>query len=115
VRSFYAVIHDSYCIYEPEATFFKGITYLSKFKKGYGAKYHCCLLPRYPFSGTNTAPVHLGLRELFEVFLETFEVAVVEGGARGIMCAYRFVVFLAGDEPSQLAVAVNDRGSGMDA
>lgn len=41
-----------------------------------------------PQSGTNTAPVHAGLREMFESYAPQFEWAVRYGGARGIMSAY---------------------------
>lgn len=44
----------------------------------------------YPASqgGRNLAPVHLGRRELTEVFLYPFEVALREGGARSVMPSY---------------------------
>lgn len=44
----------------------------------------------YSFSegGRNCAPVHVGPRELREVFLFPFEVAIKEGGAQSVMAAY---------------------------
>jgi hypothetical protein len=41
-----------------------------------------------PESGLNTAPAHLGPRDLETLFLPTFKAAVMEAGARGIMAAY---------------------------
>ncbi|MCU0268337.1 MAG: glycoside hydrolase family 3 C-terminal domain-containing protein [Acidimicrobiales bacterium] len=38
--------------------------------------------------GRNFAPVHIGTRELTDVFLAPFEMAVREGGALGVMHAY---------------------------
>ncbi len=42
-------------------------------------------------SGRNFAPVHAGRRELDDVFLVPFEVAVRDGGARSVMHAYNEV------------------------
>lgn len=41
-----------------------------------------------PEGGCNTAPVHIGERELREVFLPVFKAAFVEGGAMSVMSAY---------------------------
>ena len=41
-----------------------------------------------PEGGRNTAPAHMGERELREAFLPVFEAAVTEGKALGIMSAY---------------------------
>jgi beta-glucosidase len=41
-----------------------------------------------PQGGTNTAPVHVGQRELLESFAPQFEWAVRYGGARNVMSAY---------------------------
>lgn len=41
-----------------------------------------------PEGGRNTAPVHIGPREMEELMLPPFEAAVKEAGALGIMCAY---------------------------
>jgi len=41
-----------------------------------------------PDAGSNTAPVHIGPREMRSVFLPTFEKAVKKGNALGIMAAY---------------------------
>lgn len=41
-----------------------------------------------PEGGTNTSPVHIGERELRSLMLKSFEPAVREGGALGIMAAY---------------------------
>lgn len=41
-----------------------------------------------PEAGSNTGPVNMGLREIRSVYLPTFEKAVKEGGALGIMAAY---------------------------
>ncbi|WP_233153596.1 beta-glucosidase [Kineosporia sp. R_H_3] len=41
-----------------------------------------------PQSGRNFAPVHAGPRELRDVFLVPFEMAVLDGGARSVMPAY---------------------------
>jgi len=42
----------------------------------------------FPEGGRNTAQVHVGVRELREVFLYPFEAAVKEGGALSVMAAY---------------------------
>ncbi|MCS5716130.1 glycoside hydrolase family 3 C-terminal domain-containing protein [Herbiconiux sp. CPCC 205716] len=39
-------------------------------------------------AGRNHAPVHLGARELADVFLPPFEMAIREGGARSVMNSY---------------------------
>ena len=39
-------------------------------------------------AGRNFAPVHLGPRELADVFLPPFEMAVLDGGARSVMNSY---------------------------
>lgn len=41
-----------------------------------------------PEAGSNTGPVNIGVREMRSVFLPTFEKAVKQGGALGIMAAY---------------------------
>ncbi len=41
-----------------------------------------------PEGGTNTSPVHIGERELRSVMLKSFEPAVREGKAMGVMAAY---------------------------
>lgn len=41
-----------------------------------------------PEGGTNTSPVHIGERELRSVMLKSFEPAIREGHAMGIMAAY---------------------------
>lgn len=41
-----------------------------------------------PEGGTNTSPVHIGERELRSVMLKSFQPAVREGGALGVMAAY---------------------------
>lgn len=41
-----------------------------------------------PESGTNTSPVHIGERELRSVMLKSFEPAIREGKAMGVMAAY---------------------------
>lgn len=41
--------------------------------------------------GRNTHPVHVGSRELRETHGVPFEMAIREGGARGVMCAYNQV------------------------
>jgi beta-glucosidase len=41
-----------------------------------------------PEGGTNTSPVHLGERELRSVMLKSFEPAIREGHAMGVMAAY---------------------------
>jgi len=41
-----------------------------------------------PESGLNTAPAHIGPRDMETIFLPTFKAAVMEGGARGLMAAY---------------------------
>jgi beta-glucosidase len=41
-----------------------------------------------PEGGRNTAPTHVGERELREVFLPVFRAAFVEGGAMSVMSAY---------------------------
>jgi beta-glucosidase len=41
-----------------------------------------------PEGGTNTSPVHIGPRELRMVMLKSFEPALREGGAMGVMAAY---------------------------
>jgi beta-glucosidase len=41
-----------------------------------------------PEGGTNTSPVHMGERELRSVMLKSFEPAIREGKAMGIMAAY---------------------------
>ncbi len=41
-----------------------------------------------PEGGTNTSPVHIGPRELRMVMLKSFEPAIREGGAMGVMAAY---------------------------
>lgn len=42
----------------------------------------------FPEAGSNTGPVNIGVREMRTVFLPTFEKAVKQGGALGIMAAY---------------------------
>src|ERR1019366_9990588 len=41
-----------------------------------------------PESGLNTSPVHAGERELRSILLESFEPAIREGHAMGVMAAY---------------------------
>jgi beta-glucosidase len=41
-----------------------------------------------PEGGTNTSPVHLGERELRSVMLKSFETAIRDGKAMGVMAAY---------------------------
>ena len=41
-----------------------------------------------PEGGTNTSPVHIGERELRSVMLKSFEPAIREGKAMGVMAAY---------------------------
>jgi beta-glucosidase len=41
-----------------------------------------------PEGGTNTSPVHLGERELRSIMLKSFEPAIRDGNAMGIMAAY---------------------------
>ena len=41
-----------------------------------------------PESGTNTAPVHVGIREARSTFLYVFQTAIEKGGALGVMAAY---------------------------
>jgi beta-glucosidase len=41
-----------------------------------------------PEAGTNTSPVHIGERELRTVMLKTFEPAIRDGKAMGVMAAY---------------------------
>ena len=38
--------------------------------------------------GRNTAPAHVGRREMEDTFLPVFRAAISEGGARGLMAAY---------------------------
>lgn len=42
----------------------------------------------WPESGLNTAPAHMGRRDLETIFLPTFKAAVTEAGARSVMAAY---------------------------
>ena len=39
-------------------------------------------------SGRNHAPVHAGQREVMDVLLRPFEMAIRDGGARSVMCSY---------------------------
>ncbi|MEV4758539.1 glycoside hydrolase family 3 N-terminal domain-containing protein [Micromonospora sp. NPDC049559] len=61
-------------------------------------------------AGRNFAPVHAGPRELADVLLPPFEMAILDGGARGVMHSYAEIdgVPVAGD-PAMLTGVLRDR------
>lgn len=72
-----------------------GLNYVEGMQGGSLATDHNCIAePKHfaaygsPESGLNTSPVHAGEREVRSVMLKTFEPAIREGHAMGVMAAY---------------------------
>ena len=72
-----------------------GLAYVEGMQGDSLATDHTCICePKHfaghgsPESGINTAPVHAGEREVRSVFLKSFEPAIREGHAMGVMVAY---------------------------
>ena len=65
-----------------------------------------------PESGLNTSPVHIGERELRTIMLKSFEPAIREGHAMGVMAAYHEIdgVPVAGDPTLLTGVLRNEWG-----
>jgi len=83
---------------DPDLTGAMGAAYIEGMQGETLASDHSCIAePKHfaghgsPESGNNTNPVHAGEREFRTIFLRSFEPAVREGHARGIMAAYHEV------------------------